>query len=309
MEQAEENTTTADAGWLAKSLGFVWDKVVIGDTKFNPEKSCYQLAAEYIESGRTPEECARNFINWQTGKAGATGFALGLPGFAAMPLTIPADLASVSYLQLRMIAVIGIMFGWEATSDQLRTVAFSCLLGTAAGEAVRDVGVKASTRFGSRFIRNISGKSLKRVNDFFGIHNLFIKGVNVGTKAGGKATASASAKAGSKGIVNLSKMVPLLGGIVGGGLNIVFTRQMGNLAVRLLKGGPPDGIKSCPDGATAPAGHDGENGPTIDGTADIVEDFVSNLPEEYTFQEAKPANHDTSVEITTERLAATQPPD
>lgn len=186
MGQAEENMKTADAGWLARSLGLVWDKVVIGDTKFNPEKSCYKLAAEYIDSGRTPEECATNFINWQTGKAGATGFALGLPGFAMMPLTIPADLASVSYLPLRMIAVIGILFGWEATSDQLRTVAFSCLLGTAAGEAVRDVGVKASTRFGSRVIRNISGNSLKRLNDLF-IHNLFIKGVNVGTKAGGKA--------------------------------------------------------------------------------------------------------------------------
>lgn len=296
LEQAEQNTTTADAGWLAQSLDFVWNKVVIGDTKFNPEKSCYQLAADYIDSGRTPEECARNFINWQTGKAGAAGFALGLPDFTAMPLTIPADLASVSYLQLRMIAVIGIMFGWEATSDQLRTVAFSCLLGTATGEAVRDVGVKASTRFGSRFIRNISGKSLKRVNDFFGVHNLFIKGVNVGTKAGGKATASAGAKAGSKGIVNLTKLVPLLGGIVGGGLNVVFTRQMGNLAVRLLKNGPPDGGKFSSDGATAPAGSFGEDGPTIDGTADIVEGFVSNLPEGYTSQKAEPTNHDVSVE-------------
>jgi hypothetical protein len=128
VEQAEENTTTANAGWLAKFLDAVWVKVVIGDTKFNPEKSCYQLAAEYIDSGRTPEECARNFINWQTGKAGAAGFALGLPGFAAMPLTIPADLASVSYLQLRMVAVIGIMFGWEATSDQLRTWLFPVCL-------------------------------------------------------------------------------------------------------------------------------------------------------------------------------------
>ncbi len=293
--QAEENTKTADSGRLAQSLDFIWDKVVIGDSKLNPEKSCYKLAAEYIDSGRTPEECAKNFINWQTSKAGAAGLAFGLPGFAMMPLTIPADLVSVSYLQLRMIAVIGILFGWEATSDQLRTVAFSCLLGTAAGEAVRDVGVKASTRFGSRFIRHIPGKSLKRVNDFFRIHNLFIKGVNVGTKAGRTATASAGAKAGSKGIVNLSKMVPLLGGIVGGGLNILFTWQMGHFAVRLLKSGPPDGGRVGPNGATDPAGHDGEDGATINGTADIAEDFVSNRPEENIILEAERSNHDTST--------------
>lgn len=293
VEQAEENMKTADAGWLSRSLTVIWDKVVIGDTKFNPEKSCYQLAAEYTDSGRTPEECARNFISWQTGKAGVTGFALGLPGLAAMPLTIPADFASVSYLQLRMIAVIGILFGWETASDQLRTVAFSCLLGTAAGEAVRDVGVKASTRFGSSFIKKrITGDFLKKVNKALGVNNLFIKGTNAGAKAAGKSTVSAGAKAGSKGIINLTKMVPLLGGIVGGGLNIVFTLQMGHLAVRLLKDGPPDGRKFCPDGAEASAGHDGEEGPIIDGTADIVEEFMANLPEGYTIQKDKPGGND-----------------
>ncbi len=307
MGEVLEDTKTTDEGWVTKSLGFVWEKVVVGDSKFNPEKSCYQLATEYLDSGKTPEQCARDFINWQTGKAGVTGFALGLPGFTAMALTIPADFASVSYLQLRMIAVIGILFGWEATSDQLRTVAFSCLLGTAAGEAVRDVGVKASTRFGSRFVRNISGQSLKKVNDFFHIHNLFIKGVSAGTKAGGKAAAgagkagasaagkaaaTAGAKAGSKGIVNLSKMVPLLGGIVGGGLNIVFTRQMGLLAVKLLKGGPPDGRKSRPTDAV---GHDGHHGPIVEGASEILEEFVADLPEDYTAHKAKPSDDDSSA--------------
>ncbi len=293
MEHADESTKTDDAGWLAKSLVVVWDTVVIGDTKFNPDKSCYRLASEYRDSGKTAEECARNFINWQTGKAGVTGFAFGLPGFAAMPLTIPADFASVSYLQLRMIAVIGILFGWEATSDQLRTVAFSCLLGTAAGEAVRDVGVKASTRFGSSFLRKkISGDFLKGINNLLGVTNLFIKGTSSTTKAVGKATASASAKASSKGIVNLSKLVPLLGGVVGGGLNIVFTRQMGRLAVRLLKDGPPDGGKSGADRAETPAGHDGEQGLTIDGTIDLVEDIMPELPEIHDTHEAEPIYHD-----------------
>jgi uncharacterized protein (DUF697 family) len=301
VDITDANTKTADAGWLTKSLVFVWEKVIIGDNKFNPEKSCYQLAAEYTDSGKTAEQCARNFIKWQTGKAGITGFALGLPGFTAMPVTIPADLASVSYLQLRMIAVIGILFGWEVTSDQFRTVAFTCLLGTAVGEAAHDVGVKASARFGARFVRNIPGRFLQRVNELLHVHNLFIKGVNAGANAGGKATATAGAKVGSKGIINLSKMVPLFGGIVGGGLNAVFTRQMGVLAVRLLKGGPPDGGQARPIEAAAPAGHDGADGPTIDEVADVVEDFVSSLPEEYTTHEAEPGGRDASIEGATER--------
>jgi hypothetical protein len=154
--------------------------------------------------------------------------------------------------------------------------------------------VKASTRFGSRFVRNITGKSLKRVNDFLHINNLFIKGVSAGTKSGTKTAATAGAKVGSKGIVNLSKMVPLLGGIVGGGLNIVFTRQMGLLAVGRLKDGPPDGGKSRPNGGAAPATDGLEVGPTIDGAAEIVEDFVSSLPEGYTIDGAELGDDDAS---------------
>ena len=278
MEETEKVTAKADAGWLINSLDFVWERVVLGESKVNPEKSCFQLAADYMDSGKTPEECARNFINWQTGKAGVAGFALGLPGIAAMPLTIPADFASSAYIQLRMIAVIGILFGWEATSDQFRTTAFSCLLGTITSEAVRDVGVKASTRFGSRLVGNISGKSLQRFNTAIGIPRLLIKGVKTGAKAGGKATASATARAGSKGIINLTKMVPLLGGIVGGGLNIVFTRQMGLAAVKLLKDGPPSN-KSHAEQAEVPGAPDGDEHAAIDATAVVVEGFVSNLSE------------------------------
>lgn len=291
MAEPGSNEKVGDAGWLTQALGYVWEQVVIGDSKFNPEKTCYQLAAEYKDSGKTPEQCARNFIRWQTGKAGVAGFIWGAPGLLAMPITIPLDLASVSYLQLRMIAVIGILFGWEATSDQLRIVAFSCLLGTAAGEAVRDVGVKASTRLGIRAVKKIPGSTLKAINKFLGVHNLFIKGASSGAKATGKVAASAGVKAGSQGLVNLTKMVPLLGGAVGGGLNSLFTWQMGALAVRLLKNGPPNGGAARPNGATQENScNDGDDIP-LGEAIDLVETFVANLPEEYMVDEPPFEDH------------------
>lgn len=243
VDDGNVDRRAADEGWLDKALTVIWKEAIIGDGQYSPDKSCYQLAAEYRDSGKSPEQCARNFIKWQTGKSGAAGFALGLPGFAAMPITIPADLASTSYFQLRMIAVIGILFGWEPKSDQLRTVAFGCLLGTVAGETVRDVGVKASTRFGSNLINKIPGSALKKVNKALHIPRFFIKGTHVAAKTGGNAVAKITGRAGSRGIINLTKMVPLLGGIVGGGLNIVFTRQMGLFAISVLRDGPPDGAQ------------------------------------------------------------------
>jgi uncharacterized protein (DUF697 family) len=237
METPEEAGDPDEASGVMKALEAVWNGVILADTKWNPETSCFQLAEDYRHSGRTPEQCARNFVGWQMTKAGGAGFALGLPGFAFMPLTIPADLVSVAYLQLRMVAVIGLLFGWDVRSDQFRTTAYMSLLGSAAGELAREFGIQATTRIATGLIKkHVSGAVLKKINSAVGTRLL--------------------TKAGSTGVVNLTKAVPLLGGVVGGSLNIVTTRMIGRTAVEWLKEGPP------------PEEADGE-GATIDGFAEV----------------------------------------
>jgi hypothetical protein len=141
VEEPKEAEHAEDTNRLTQILDPVWIGLVLGDSKWYPEKSCFQLANDYRHSGRTAEQCVRNFIDWQTAKAGVAGFALGLPGLAFMPLTAPADLVSATYLQLRMVAVIGLLFGWDPRSDQFKTLAYMSLLGSAAGEIARDFGI------------------------------------------------------------------------------------------------------------------------------------------------------------------------
>jgi uncharacterized protein (DUF697 family) len=235
-----------DGGWLTRILDVVWNDVVLGDSKWHPEKSCFKLAEDYRYSGKTPEECAKNFVKWQCAKAGGVGFALGLPGFAAMPATIPADFTSVSYLQLRMVAVIGLLFGWDVRSDQFRTIAYLSLLGSAAGEAARDLGIRASMRIAAvQLNKRVSGEMLKKIN--------------------ARLAPRFFTKAGSTGLVNLSKFVPVVGGVVGGGVNVLFTRQIGRTAVSWLKEGPsPHGDDGGDDGGEL----DTSGGDIIEGQAE-----------------------------------------
>ncbi len=220
MDGPETTAPAEEAGRVTQMLDTIWNEIVLGDSKLNPEKSCFDLADEYRHSGKTAEECAENFIGWQTAKAGAAGFALGLPGFAAMPLTVPADFLSVAYLQLRMVAVIGILFDWDVRSDQFRTMAYLSLLGSAAGELTRDLGIKATTKIAMGAInKGVSGAALKKINQAIGTRLV--------------------TKAGSTGVVNLTKIVPILGGLVGGGVNAIVTRQIGKTAISWLKEGPP----------------------------------------------------------------------
>ena len=215
----ETNPPDAETGSsLTTVLDTIWNGVVLAEAEWNPAKSCFDLADEYRRSGRTAEECAANFINWQTAKAGATGFALGLPGLTAMVATVPADLTSTAYLQLRMVAVIGLLFGWDVRSDQFRSMAYISLLGTAGGELLRDFGVTFTTKLVAAQISKLSGKALLRINQAVGFKLL--------------------TKAGSTGLVNLAKIVPVLGGVVGGGINLLVTRQIGQTALTWLKEGP-----------------------------------------------------------------------
>jgi uncharacterized protein (DUF697 family) len=251
----QESTVIEETNRLTKILDTIWQGVILGKSGWNPDKSCFDLADNYRASDKTPEENAKNFINWQTAKAGMTGFALGIPGGPWALAAIPADFVSVSYLQLRMVAVIGLLFGWDVRSDQMRIVAYSALLGVGAGEAVRDVGVKAATGWGKIWIKKIPMSVIDKLNKFLP-GRFIIKGLR-----------GAGAKTAAKYGLNLAKIVPLLGGIVGGGVNVLVTQQIGSRAIRALKDGPPS-LKVA------------NKAEPIDGAAEIVSTFVANLPED-----------------------------
>jgi hypothetical protein len=55
-------------------------------------------------------------------------------------------------------------------------------------------------------------------------------------------------KAGTRGVVNLNKLIPSVGGLVSGGLNGLSTRQVGLAADRFLRCGPGDGGDDEDDG-------------------------------------------------------------
>jgi hypothetical protein len=160
------------------------------------------------------EEAIDRLINWQIAKAGATGFITGVGGMLTLPVTIPANVAGVSYLQLRMIAAIAHLRGYEARDDQVRTLAFICLTGSNAFDVLKDVGIQVGTKLTRQMILRISGATLRRINQKVGFRLV--------------------TKAGSRGVVNMVKVVPVVGGVVGGSLDAAATKVIGATAKRLF---------------------------------------------------------------------------
>ncbi len=176
-----------------------------------------------------PEAAIQRLITWQISKAGTAGFITGLGGIITMPAAIPANLASVLFIQLRMIAAIAQIRGYDVRSDQVKTLCVACLAGSAASDILKDVGIKVGTRLTQQAINKIAGSTLVRINQAVGFRLV--------------------TKAGSTGILNLTKMVPFLGGVIGGSFDAAVTGTIARAAKSVFT--PTTQVKSDADGDPA----------------------------------------------------------
>ncbi len=183
--------------------------------------SAEELGNDYLAMRGTLEQKINRLIRFQNKKAATSGFVNGLGGIVLMPVTLPASIVSVMYVQLRMIAAIAHMCGFDVRHDSVRTLCYICLCGNAGADLVKGVGTKLGNKMGVAAVKSIPGKMLIQINKRVGFRLL--------------------KKVGSRGVVNLSKAVPILGGVIGAAFDGVSTNTVGNVARDTFIAGPaPD---------------------------------------------------------------------
>lgn len=134
-----------------------------------------------------------------------------------MPVAIPANLTSVIYVQLRMIATIAIMGGYNPSDDEVQSLAFLCLTGASMTKVCREAGIKFSTKLTTNMIKKIPGEVIKKINQ--------------------KVSQRLITKFGTTGIINLGKMVPVVGGVVGASFDFVGTNVIAKKAKKVFLDG------------------------------------------------------------------------
>lgn len=185
-------------------LDTCYEKCLNGVPYVSPSVS--KLAKDYLDKYPTKQQACKAMINNQIIKCTTSGFITGFGGIITMPVTLPANIGSVLYVQMRMIACTVYMAGFELNSDQTQTFVYACLAGVAVNELVKQAGIKFGVKFANGLIKKIPGKVLTKINQKVGFR--FIT------------------KFGSKGIVNLGKLLPGVGAVIGGGLDLVETKAI-----------------------------------------------------------------------------------
>lgn len=205
-----------DAATLMKALGPVYDKAVDGVPGVPGMKSAKGLAEDYLNDPGALEDRVDALIRYQVAKASTSGFVTGLGGMLLLPVTIPANLASVMYIQLQMVAAIAYIGGRDVHSDNVRTVCYTCLCGNAAIDVLKGAGVTIGKKLTERTITRISGEVIKKINQAVGFRLV--------------------TKFGQTGAINLGKAIPLVGGVVGGTFDGMTTYTIGKVAKHIFLG-------------------------------------------------------------------------
>lgn len=168
---------------------------------------------EFVEDylSKYDEDTAiEKLIQFQTTKAATSGFVAGLGGIITMPVTIPANITTVILFQMRMVAAIAKIRGYDARSDQVQTFVYSALAGVSISEIAKNAGINLGNKLALSLLKKLPGEVLKKINHAVGFR--------------------LATKFGSTGVINLGKMVPLIGAIIGGTFDTTTTLMIADFA-------------------------------------------------------------------------------
>ena len=196
---------------LTKALEWAYDKAISGIGGFD---SADKLAKDQLDKAKSRDGAVEALINWQMAKCATSGFVTGLGGIVTLPLAIPANISSVLLLQLRMILSIAIIGGYNPKEEGVKSLAFLCLTGNVAPYILKEAGFTTERWVTRDAVQKISDAVKKRIN--------YLVKIRLVTKTG------------RMGLLGFGKILPIVGGVIGGVIDGASTRSIGNAARRLF---------------------------------------------------------------------------
>ena len=207
---SENNTAIISQDDIMKILDNCYEACLNGVPKVSDDVKL--VADEYLNKYKNKETACKKMLDNQIIKCTTSGFITGFGGILTLPVSLPANITSVIYVQMRMIACAAYMGGYDLSSDETRTFIYACLAGVAVNGLIKQAGLKFGVKFANVLIKKIPGKVLTKINQKVGMR--FIT------------------KFGTKGVINLGKMVPGVGAVIGGSLDFIETKVIANRAYK-----------------------------------------------------------------------------
>ena len=198
----------ADDSAISKVVTRILD---VGLDGIVPIASAKEVAANARRKENTVEGAVDRVITAHQRNGAIGGFATGLGGFVTMPIAIPANVLEFYVQATRMVGAVATLRGYDVTDKQIRTAVLLTLVGSNADEVLKKAGVATGGgRVATLATRRLPPAALLVVNKAVGFR--LLRGV------------------GSKMFSRLGRGVPVVGGLVGGGVDYMMMRKIAEQA-------------------------------------------------------------------------------
>jgi hypothetical protein len=144
--------------------------------------------------------------------AAAGGFVTGLGGVLTLPVALPANVLEFYALATRMVAAVASLRGYDLHQQEVRAAVLLTLVGADADDLLRKAGVAKPGRLASLAGQRLPGPALMMLNKGIGFRLV--------------------SRVGKAALPRFGKGVPVVGGLVGAGLDVYLMRRIADQARR-----------------------------------------------------------------------------
>jgi hypothetical protein len=209
LEQA--SAPREEPGRLAGAVaGLVENLLDAGIDGKGPFDSAQKVADVKRAEKPTSEEAVDAVVRGHLKLAAAGGFLTGLGGFVTMPVALPANVLEFYLVATRMVASIASLRGYDIKQPEIRSAVLLTLVGADADDLLKKAGVLSTGRLSNLAAQRLPGPALMVVNKAVGFRLL--------------TTAS------KKSLTRLGKGVPMVGGVLGAGLDTYLLKRIADQA-------------------------------------------------------------------------------
>lgn len=206
--------TEAQVNAMVSVLDKCYDLALCSSSKLD-RLNCQKVAEQYLRKYKTPSKAIHKMLRNQTTLTFLTGFATNIGGISTAVLTIPANITSSLCIQLRTIAILSIMLGLDPEDEEVKTFAYLCVAGMSVNEVSKQFGIKLTERLATTAIQKVPYEVILKINKAVSFRMI--------------------TKWGTKGLINLGKCIPIVGGIAGGAVDVASLRAVTKLALNNFK--------------------------------------------------------------------------
>lgn len=200
-----------DDGQLAGATTRLIERLMdIGIDGEGPFDSAQWMADVAIAEHSDPERAIDAMVRPHLRLAAANGFVTGMGGLVALPIALPANVLGFYLIATRLVAGIAATRGHEIRQPEVRSAVLLALVGADAHDLLRKAGYAGTGPLVNLAAQRLPGPVLMAVN----------KGVAFRLLS----------QVGKRSLPRFGRVVPLVGGVVGAGLDAYLLKRIADHA-------------------------------------------------------------------------------